>query len=150
MGIRVIKKVNNAKSYKVVVVLHNPVKKMVESLPDETFTKIIHPSAIISEWVEIREGSIIGPSAILTTNIKIGNHAIINLCVTIWYDCLISNYFTAEPASNISGNCIISKCVYLVTNSSIKENTFIQKNVIIGMGGVVIKHIKQSGTLVIC
>ena len=152
MGIQVIKKsAFNPKTYKVVVAVHNPVKrkKMVESLPNETiFTKIIHPSAIISKWVDIGKGSIIGPSAILTTNIKIGNHAIINLGVTIGHDCSISDYFTAEPASNISGNCIISKCVYLGTNSSIKENTFIQRNVVIGMGGVVIKDINQSGTFV--
>ncbi|MDC3166482.1 acetyltransferase [Candidatus Marinimicrobia bacterium] len=152
MGVRVIKKSTfDPNYYKVVVAVHDPVKrkKMVKSLPDETiFTKIIHPSAIISKWVDVGEGSIIGPSAILTTNIKIGNHAIINLGVTIGHDCSISDYFTAEPASNISGNCNISKCVYLGTNSSVKENTFIQKNVIIGMGGVVIKDIKQSGTFV--
>jgi UDP-3-O-[3-hydroxymyristoyl] glucosamine N-acyltransferase len=105
--------------------------------------KIIHPTAIISNWVEIGEGSIVGPGAILTTNIKIGDHAIINLGVTIGHDCLISNFFTAEPSVNISGNCKFNECVYLGTNSSVKENISIQNNVIVGMGGVVIKISKN-------
>lgn len=152
LGMRVIRKSTfDPTSYKVVIAVHDPFKrkKMVDSLPAETiYTKIIHPTAIISNWVEIGEGSIVGPGTILTTNIKIGDHAIINLGVTIGHDCLISNFFTAEPSVNISGNCKFNECVYLGTNSSVKENISIQNNVIVGMGGVVIKDIKESGTYV--
>ena len=102
-------------------------KKMVQSLPNHTcFTTIIHPTAIISNWVEIGEGGIIGPYAVLTTDIKIGRHAIVNYGVTIGHDCSIDNFFTAAPAVNISGNCKFNECVYLGTNSSVKENISIQ------------------------
>ena len=152
LGMRVIRKsMFDPKLHKVVIAVHDPLKrkKMLDSLPAETtYTKIIHPTAIISNWVEIGEGSILGPGTILTTNIKIGNHAIINSGVTIGHDCLISNFFTAAPAVNISGNCKINDCVYLGTNSSVKENISIQDNVLIGMGGVVIQNIEESGTYV--
>jgi len=152
LGISVIKKSTfDPNFYKVVVAVHDPFKrkKMVQSLPNHTcFTTIIHPTAIISNWVEIGEGGIIGPYAVLTTDIKIGRHAIVNYGVTIGHDCSIDNFFTAAPAVNISGNCKFNECVYLGTNSSVKENISIQNNVIVGMGGVVIKDIKESGTYV--
>lgn len=152
LGISVIKKSTfNPNSYKVVVAVHDPFKrkKMVQSLPNHTiFTTIIHPTAIISNWVEIGEGGIIGPYAVLTTDIKIGRHAIVNYGVTIGHDCSIDNFFTAAPAVNISGNCKINECVYIGTNSSVKENISIQNNVTVGMGGVVIRDIKEPGTYV--
>jgi hypothetical protein len=58
--------------YKVVVAVGDPSsrKRVVDSLPTQTtYTSIIHPSVVISEWVEIGEGSIITAGTILTCNI---------------------------------------------------------------------------------
>ena len=68
--------------YNIVVAIGDPYsrKRVVESLPSQTtYTTIIHPSAVISEWVKIGEGSIITAGTILTCNIKIGKHAHLNL-----------------------------------------------------------------------
>src|SRR5690606_21269425 len=67
--------------YNVVVAVGDPSarKRVVESLPlQTTYTTIIHPSVIISDWVEIGEGSIVTAGTILTCNIKIGKHAHLN------------------------------------------------------------------------
>ena len=77
MGVPVIKDSEfNAENYKVVVAIGDPKKrkKVIEKLPPETeFKTIIHPNVVISDWVEIGEGSIITSGTILTCNIKIGN-----------------------------------------------------------------------------
>jgi sugar O-acyltransferase (sialic acid O-acetyltransferase NeuD family) len=124
-------------------------KKIVESLPVKTtFTTIIHPNAIISKWVEIGEGSIITAGVIITCDIKIGKHSQLNLHTTIGHDCIIGDYFTTVPGSNISGSCLFGNKVYFGTNSSVRQGVSICDDVTIGMGGVVVKNISESGVYI--
>jgi sugar O-acyltransferase (sialic acid O-acetyltransferase NeuD family) len=152
MGIEVIKQsLFNPLLYDVVIAIGEPLqrKTIVNSLPSNTtYATIIHPSVIMSKWVKIGEGSIITANTILTCNIKIGKHAHINLNTTIGHDCIIGNYFTTAPATNVSGNVNIGDCVYLGTNSSIKQGISICNDVTIGMGGVVVKNIKEKGVYI--
>lgn len=134
--------------YNVVVAIGDPAsrKSVVDSLPENTtYMSIIHPSAVISEWVEIGEGCVITAGTILTCNIKIGKHAHLNLHTTIGHDCTMGDYFTTAPATNISGNCHFGDVVYFGTNSAIRQGISICNNVTIGMGGVVVKDITEEG-----
>lgn len=124
-------------------------KKIAETLPHETrFKTIIHPSVVMSKWVELGEGAIITAGCILTTQIIIGKHAHLNLGSRIGHDCVIGDYFTTAFGVKVSGNCTISDLVYLGTNVSIKQGISITEQVTIGMGGVVVKHITESGVYI--
>lgn len=152
MGIPVIKDSDfDVNKYQVVVAIGDPKirKKIVERLPQETeYKTIIHPTAVISRWVEIGEGSIITAGVILTCNIRIGSHAHLNLNTTIGHDCSIGDFFTTAPAANVSGNCTFEEGVYLGTSSSVKQGVSICKNVTIGMGGIVVKSITEEGVYI--
>lgn len=149
LGIKVIRRSEfDPLLYNVVVAVGDSQtrRRIIESLPKETtYTSIIHPSVIMSKWVEIGEGSIIGAGTILTCNIKIGKHAQLNLQTTICHDCTIGDFFTTAPAVNINGNCTIGDGVYLGSNSCVREKISICNNVTVGMGSVVVKNILQEG-----
>ena len=137
--------------YSVVVAIGDPStrNKVIDSLPEETtFTTIIHPNAIICDWVKIGEGSIITAGVIMTCNIKIGKHSQLNLHTTIGHDCEMGDYFTTAPGANISGNCEFGDKVYFGTNSSVRQGVSICNDVTIGMGGVVVKNITESGVYI--
>lgn len=124
-------------------------KKIVASLPENTqYTTLIHPSVIISDFVEIEEGGIVTGGVIITCNITIGKHVQLNLHTTIGHDSFIGDFFTTAPAVNISGLCTIGNCVYFGTNATIKQGVVLTDNVTIGMGGVVVKSIHESGTYI--
>lgn len=152
MGVKVIQESSfNPNKYEVVVAIGDPAirKKIISKLPKETFYKtIVHPSAIISNWVEIGEGTVIMAGVIITCNIKIGKHSQININSTIAHDCKIGEYFTTAPSVNISGNCFIGDNVYIGSNSSIKQGINIVNDVNIGMGCLVIKDINESGNYI--
>ncbi len=152
MGIDVIPRSSFApEQYDVVVAIGDPKlrKGFVETLPpNTTYTTIIHPSAVMSDWVEIGEGSIVTAGTIMTCNIKIGKHAHLNLHTTVGHDCQIGDYFTTAPGANISGNCTFGDCVYFGTNASVRQGVHICDNVTIGMGGVVVKDIAEEGTYI--
>jgi sugar O-acyltransferase (sialic acid O-acetyltransferase NeuD family) len=125
-------------------------QKVVEKqLPKETeYPTIIHPNAIVSRWAEIGRGSIICAGTIITSQIKIGDFAQLNLGTTIGHDCKIDDYFTTAPGANISGICNIGKHVYFGTSAATRQGVNICDNVLIGMGAMVIKNIKEEGTYI--
>jgi len=142
----------NPKKYALMVAVADSKDRfdIVQRLPKETkYFTWIHPTALImSDDVEIGEGSFIGAHSILTTNIKIGKHALLNRGNHIGHDCEIGYYFSSMPCSIVSGNVKIGNKVYLGTNSSIKEKLSICNDTIIGMNTGVVKHITESGTYI--
>ena len=149
MGFKVIPESNfDPEKYVVIIGVGDPIvrKKIVEKYPTNTeYCTLIHPTAIVSNWVQIREGAVICPGVVLTCNINIGKHAHLNLNTTIGHDCNIGEFFTTAPAVNISGNCEIGDCVYFGTNSAIKQGVNVSNNVTVGMGAVVTKNIIEPG-----
>jgi len=125
-------------------------KTIVDQLPSDTrFFTFIHPTALImSDDVEIGDGSFIGAYSILTTNIKLGKHSLLNRACHIGHDCKVGDFLSMMPGSIISGNVKVGNKVFLGTNSSVKEQINICDNVVIGMGGVVVKDITENGTYV--
>ncbi len=124
-------------------------ERAIGRLPNDIeYISLIHPSAVISEWVELGEGAIICAGTIITCDIKIGKHAQLNLNTTIGHDCVIGDFFTTAPGSNISGNCIFGNHIYFGTSSCIKQGISIIDDVTIGMGAVVTKNIVESGVYI--
>lgn len=140
--------------YEMIVAVANPKdrQEIISKLPKETrFFTFIHPTVLIlSDDVEIGEGSFIGAYSILTTNIKIGSHAILNRGNQIGHDSMIGDYFSAMPGAIVSGNVSIGNRVYLGTNSSIIEKKCLLDDITLGANGVVVKNIARPGTYVGC
>ena len=142
----------NPKEYELMVAVADSKDRfdIVQRLPKETkYFTWVHPTALImSDDIEIGEGSFIGAYSILTTNIKIGKHAILNRGNHIGHDCKIGSYFSAMPGAIVSGNVRIYDCVYLGNNSSIREKLSIHSLTTIGMNGAVVKPIEEAGVYV--
>ena len=152
MGVEVISQSQfDPQQYQVIVAIGNPDKRrqVVESLPNETqYGTIIHPTAIISEHVQLGAGAVVTAGVVITCDISIGQHAQINLHSSISHDCVIGDYFTTAQGVRISGNCTIGDNVYFGANSCVKQGVNICNNVLIGMGGVVVKDIMEKGTYI--
>jgi sugar O-acyltransferase (sialic acid O-acetyltransferase NeuD family) len=140
-------------NYNVIIAISDPSirKRIVESLPEhQSYHTLIHPSAVISEWVKIGIGAIVTAGVIMTTQITIGQHAHLNLQTTIGHDCVIGDYFTTAPGVRVNGNCTIGDAVYMGTNAMTKQGVSICSDTTIGMGAVVLKDIHESGTYIGC
>jgi sugar O-acyltransferase (sialic acid O-acetyltransferase NeuD family) len=149
MGVPVLRRSEwNPDGWQVVVAIGDPSarRKVAESLPLETvYGKVIHPTAVISDWVELSPGTIITAGVVLTCNVQIGKHAHLNLNSTVGHDCVITDYFTAAPSANVSGKCTIGDGVYLGTGAGVREGVTIVGGVTVGMGGMVLNDITEPG-----
>jgi len=112
------------------------------------FATVVDPSVIISNKVEIGEGTIICAGTIITVDVIIGNHVIINLDCTIGHDDVIEDFVTLYPSVNVSGNVLLGECSELGTGMQIIQGKKVTPNTIIGAGAVVVKSIDEPGTYV--
>lgn len=119
-------------------------EKISNNIKNHEFPILVHPSVIISKFVNIGEGTIICAGSIVTTNIDIENHVIINLDCTVGHDVYLRNYTTILPSVNISGNVIIGEKTMVGTGSAIIQGLNIGDNTIIGAGTVVVRNIPSN------
>ena len=122
-------------------------QKVFYQLPDNTrYATIIHPTVVMSEWVEIGEGSVISALSILTCNIKIGKHAQINYKSSIAHDFEAGDFFSTAPGASINGNSKVGNRVYVGSNASIRQGVTLTDDIVIGMGSVVLNDLTKSGS----
>ncbi len=152
LGVEVIREsAFDPSQYDVLIAVGEPAarQRITERLPAHTtYGTLIHPSAVLSEWVQLGAGSIITAGTVLTCNIRLGRHAHLNLHTSIGHDCLIGDFFTAAPGARISGDCHLGTGVYVGTNAALRQGLRVVDDVTIGMGSVVVKSITEPGVYV--
>ncbi|MFD1173231.1 acetyltransferase [Oceanobacillus picturae] len=104
---------------------------------------IIDKTAIVSNTVQIREGTFIGKGAIINTNVSVGENCIINTGVIIEHDCFIDFSVHLAPGTTLSGEVHIGNETHIGTNSTVIQGITIGSNTIVGAGSVVVNNIES-------
>lgn len=112
------------------------------------FCNIIHPTAVLTPFVELGKGVVITAKCILTNQIRIGNHVHINLDCTISHDCVVEDFSTIAPGVHVAGNVHIKTGCDIGTGAVIIQGITIGEWAIVGAGAVVTKDIPANTTSV--
>ena len=108
------------------------------------FTKVIHPSAIVSPFAKLSNDIQIFAGAIIQPECIIGVNTIINTKTSIDHNGVIGNHCHIAPGCTLSGTVQIGDCSHLGTGSSVIQNITIGRNVLVGAGSVVLKNISKN------
>ncbi|MBN1451813.1 MAG: acetyltransferase [Anaerolineales bacterium] len=113
-----------------------------------SFCTVVHPTAVLTRWVTLGEGTIITAGCILTNQIRVGNHVHINLDCTIGHDTIISDFTTLSPGTHVSGNVSFGEGCFVGTGANILEKKQIGAWSVIGAGSTVVKDVPANTTVV--
>lgn len=102
------------------------------------------PSAIVSEHVEIGEGTAIGKGAIINTGAKIGKMCIINTGTIIEHDCIVEDFSHISVGSVLCGGVRIGEASFVGANATVIQETKIGNHCIIGAGVAVRKNVEDN------
>lgn len=125
--------------------------KVVEKMSDQAeprFATIVHPSAQMSRFVSLREGSLVAAGCILTTDIAIGRHCIIDRSVTVGHDCRLGDFVTIAPLVAVSGHVTMGNYVEVGAGALIRQGISLGEGSMVGMGGVVLKSVGSREVVV--
>jgi sugar O-acyltransferase (sialic acid O-acetyltransferase NeuD family) len=112
------------------------------------FCTVVHPTAVLTRWVELGPGSVITAGCILTNNIRLGRHVHLNLDCTVGHDCVLEDFATVAPGVHVSGNVHLGTGAYVGTGANILEKISIGPWSVVGAGSTVIRDIPRDATAV--
>ena len=111
------------------------------------FPVIIDPSAVISTYVDIGEGTFVGKNAVLNAGSRIGSHCIINTGSIIEHDCVVNDFTHISVGAILCGGVSVGKKCFVGAGSVIIQSNSIDDNVIIGADSLVLNRVSEGNTV---
>lgn len=109
-----------------------------------TFPSLIHPSAYISEDVEISEGCQVLPNVVVHPNSKIGSNVILNTGAIVEHDNQIGSHTHIAPSVTSCGEVSIGDNCHLGVGSVVIPKVNIGDEAYVAAGSVVTRDIKYK------
>ena len=111
---------------------------------------VISPSAYVSKYCEIGDGTIIMHQAMVNSNVKIGENNIINSRALVEHDVKIGNHNHLSTNSILNGEVVIKNNCFIGSNSILTNNIRLQNDIVIGAHSFVNRSLKEKGTYFGC
>lgn len=107
----------------------------------------IHPSAVLSPSVKLKQGLFISANVSINALTTIGMTTVCNTGCVIEHGCTIGDFVFIAPGAVLCGDVTIGDNSFVGANSVIKQGIHIGSNVIIGAGSVIIRDIADGLTV---
>jgi sugar O-acyltransferase (sialic acid O-acetyltransferase NeuD family) len=112
------------------------------------FPSLIHPSAILSEFVTVGEGVVVTAGNVLTTQVRVEDFAMLNLSCTVGHDSIVGAYSSIAPGTNLSGNVRVGEGAEIGTGAKVVPGVTIGGWSVVGAGAVVVSDLPSNSTAV--
>lgn len=122
--------------------VNNIRKRVVDMLPvDISYGKVIHPSAVVSDYATVDRGTVVMQGAIIQASAVVGKHCIINTGASVDHDCCLEDFVHISPHATLCGNVTVGEGSWITAGVTIIPGVKIGKWCVIGAGSVVTKDI---------
>ncbi|MAD76556.1 MAG: acetyltransferase [Rheinheimera sp.] len=133
----------------VVAIGNNEIRQQkIQLLQQNNFNLItlIHPTAVISKYAVIAQGTVVFASAIINAFAKVGEGCIVNTSAVVEHDCIIGDFTHICPNTALAGGVIVGSKSWVGIGSQIKQLIVIGDNCMIGAGSTVVKNLPNNVT----
>lgn len=123
-------------------------KGMTNDLKKQSFelATLIHPSAVVSAYASIGEGSVVMPGAVVAPGAVVGDGCIVNTCASLDHDSVLSDWSHIAVGAHVAGNVRIGSGVWVGAGATIINDIEVCSNCMIGAGCVVVRDVELPGT----
>lgn len=123
---------------------NNAIRKKIVESNNYNYGLAIHPTAIISPYAKIGEGTVVMQGGVIQSDVVVGKHCIINTGATVDHECHIEDYVHISPNATLCGNVKVGEESWIGTGAVVIPGVKIGKKTIIGAGAVVISDIPDE------
>ena len=127
---------------------NNKIRKKLAAISTKPFIKAIHPTAILSSYHQISEGSVIMAGVIVNPQVSIGKHCIINTGSIVEHDCFIDDFVHLSPGVSLAGSVSVGEGTHVGIGATVIQGVTIGKWATIGAGTVVINDVPDYAVVV--
>lgn len=151
LGISIIKTINfDLKNLKncIISIGNNKVRKILSNKLEVNFLNAIHPSAIISKFATIEQGTVVMAGVIINPEVIIKKHCIINTGAIIEHDCVIENFAHISPGVSLAGSVVVGEGAHVGIGATIIQGITVGKWATVGAGAIIIKDVPDYAVVV--
>jgi len=105
---------------------------------------IIDPSAQVSEYAKIGNGTFVGKNACINSEAIIGDNAIINTNAVIEHDCKVGDFSHISVNAVLCGESRVGDYSFIGANSTVIQGVTVGSRSVIGAGTIVIDNIGDN------
>lgn len=105
---------------------------------------VIHPSARVSPWANLGEGSFVACGAQVLPGTSVGVNVIINSRASVDHDCLIEDHVHIAPGATLCGNIRVGEGSHIGAGAVVRQNITIGRNCLIAAGAVVVRDVADG------
>ncbi len=109
---------------------------------------VIHPSAVISRFAELKHGVVVCASAVINPRALVSKGSILNTGATVDHDCVLGRAVHISPGAHLSGEVRVGDRSWLGVGCSVREGVHIGDDVIVGAGAAVVSDVPSKTTVV--
>lgn len=106
---------------------------------------IIAPTAYVSKYATIGEGTVVMHNAFVNAGAKVGNNVILNTFTNIEHDAVIGNHCHISTGTMVNGECKVGERCFIGSQSVLANCIAIGDDIIVGAGSLVRKSISIKG-----
>jgi sugar O-acyltransferase (sialic acid O-acetyltransferase NeuD family) len=110
--------------------------------------RLVHPSATISGFAEVGEGTVVMAGAIVNPGAVLGRNVIVNTGAIVDHDCRIGDHAHVAPGARLSGGVTVGRSALIGVGASVRQGIAIGEEAIVGAGAVVVGDVAARVTVV--
>lgn len=107
-----------------------------------------HPSAIVSRFSEVGEGTVALTLSVVNTGARIGRGCILNTGCSVDHDCMLGDGVHISPGARLAGGVSVGKLSWIGMGASVVPGVQIGKSAVIGAGAVIIRDVPDCAKVV--
>lgn len=135
----------------VVAIGHNRVRQAKQrelAASGARLVSIIHPSAAVSRYALVGEGSVVFANAAINVGAQVGVGCIVNTGAVVEHECMLGEFVHLSPNSVLAGGVQVGPLAWVGACASVRQLIEVGEGAVVGMGAVVTKAVPKEVTVV--
>lgn len=108
------------------------------------FPVICDPTACVSAFAVIGEGTFIGKNTVVNTDAKIGKHCIINTGSILEHECMVGDYSHISVGSILCGNSRVGRESFIGAGSTVIQGVSVGNGSVVGAGSTILTNVEDN------